>query len=314
MIDNPVQSSDFRRLLSFIKAHARLFLMCSLTGFAISETITFFIPKEYRSYSVVYAPSSPSVENSIDFPNFGYDVEADRLIQILQSSEIRDSVVARFNLISYYQIDTSDTDWLDRLGRKYYRDIKFERTNSMAVLTTARTKNPRMSAEILNYMIGCADRFRDRLYKKNIATAYDQAIADYTEQKKMVDSAEFSLSNRLRRNKLSSLAILMSDAQLSIAVDKLGSATMPEGEASLGAGIISFKSMYEVLRDYKGRYIRIKKALINPIPRIFVINYAEPSFKKVSPSYTVNGLVGICTGLVICCGILFTRNVTSRAN
>src|ERR1043166_7694963 len=141
MIDHLTQSSDFRRLLKFITVNSRLFLVSCGVAFFLAEIITVFTPREYRSHSVVYAPSSPSVEHSIDFPNFGYDVEADRLIQIFESSEIRDSVVARFGLIAYYKIDTSDADWLDRLTRKYYRDIKFERTNSMAVLMTARAQN-----------------------------------------------------------------------------------------------------------------------------------------------------------------------------
>jgi capsular polysaccharide biosynthesis protein len=83
MLSESEQKSDTLHFWEFIKKNLRLLIIYSIAGGGLSMVVTFFIPKEYTSSGIIYPPSSTSSDNSIDFPNFGYDVEADRLIQIL---------------------------------------------------------------------------------------------------------------------------------------------------------------------------------------------------------------------------------------
>jgi hypothetical protein len=56
---------------------------------------------------------------------FGYDVEADRILQLLQSQEIQDSINAKFDLVSYYELDTLDERWRDELRKEFFANINF---------------------------------------------------------------------------------------------------------------------------------------------------------------------------------------------
>lgn len=311
MLNNEEQQSDLIAFRTFISRHLRQLIVYSTAGGLVAFCITFFIPKEYVSYGLVYPPSSTSVDNSIDYPNFGYDVEADRLMQILEAGEIRDSVIRKFDLLTYFEIDTDRVDWHDELLKKYYKNINMERTNSMAVLIKARSRDPQMSAAIINYLIGSADRFREKLYKRNIVPAYQQALAEYNYQKKICDSLESRLQQHLSDKKLSSLLVLMSDAQISMDLDKLSSSNGYEG---IGEDIMNFKSQYEMMREAKTRMLKARKTMINPIPGIYVINYGEPNYKKVYPSYFVNAGLGAVMALAVTLVILLinSRGATAK--
>lgn len=311
MLSEQEQKTDVFLFWRFITGNLKTLLGYAFAGGLIAFVATFFIPKEYKSYGTIFPPSSTSIDNSIDFPNFGYDVEADRLIQILGSAEIRDSVIKKFNLADYYEIDKSQADWMDNLMKKYYKNIKFERTPAMSVLISARTKDPQLSSDIVNYIIHTADASREKIYKKNIITAYDNAKQDYELQKRLVDSVKLQLTAKLKENKLSSLLFLMSDAQISFDMDKLNSINT-SADASVGTDIIEFKGMYELLKEYKNRYIKVKKAYSNAIPKLYVINYGEPNHKKISPSFLVNTAIGLLFALFSATCVLFIRQNVAR--
>lgn len=308
MLSEKEQQSDTRLFWKFITRYAGTLMLYAVIGGALAFISTIFIPKEYKSYGIVYPPSSTSIDNSIDYPNFGYDVEADRLIQILGSSEIRDSVIKTFNLAAYYKINTDTPDWMDNLVKKYHKNIQLERTPSMSVLITARSKDPELSSAIVNYIIHSANSLREKIYKKNIITAYENARADYEIQKRMVDSIQGLLTEKLKQNHLSSLLLLMSDAQLSFDVDKLNALSASAASSSIGPDILAFKSMYEVYKEYKARFIKVRKTYSNPIPKLYVINYGEPNYKKISPSFTVNTAVGILFALFVAVVVLLIRH------
>ena len=67
------------------------------------------------------------------------------------------------------------------------------------------------------------------------------------------------------------------------------------------------KSMVDLLKDYKTRFIKVKRSYQNPIPKLYVINYAEPNFKKVSPSFITNGALGVLFSLLITSILLFIK-------
>jgi hypothetical protein len=258
---------------------------------------TYFIPNEFCSVGNVFPPAAPSIEYSIENPNFGYDVEADRLIQILLSNQVRDSVTKKFDLLTYYQISKDDRDWLDRLIRKYKKDITFERTPSMSILIKAQTRDPEMAANVVNYIIHITDVLREKLYKQNISIAYKNALTDFEFQKARSDSALKHLLQTLKENKMSSMVLLASNAQISIDMDKLNSSA--GDNLTVGSEMISFKNMRDRYLESEGRVVRFRKALSLPVPTLYVIDKAEPRFKKVFPSYLLNAAAGMVLSCVI---------------
>lgn len=309
MITEKEQQADTAQLWKFFRKNFKLFLFFGCLGLTMALLSSIFLEKEYKSIGIVYPPSGPSVEASIDNPNFGYDVEADRLIQIFHSNEIRDSVVKKFDLMSYYDLDANVKEDHDRLIKKYEKQIHFERTPSMSIILSAQTKSPEMSANIVNYIIETTDKVREKIYKQNFKTLYESALEDYNSQKKQVDSLQLMLNKTLMENDLNNLIILVSNSQISIDLDKLVSKTNGKIESSIGNDIIEFKNRLGRLYESEGKLIRLKKILDTPTPKLFVIDYAEPRYKKVFPMYSLTAAIGFIIGVVVIGTILILKNL-----
>ena len=153
MLSNQEQKNELYQFLEFISSNKKRFLLVIIICAFLSGGLTFFIPKEYRSTAIIFPPAGLSLDYNVDNPNFGYDIEADRLLQILQSSQIRDSIISKFNLVEYYKLDKSEKEWLFKLNKKYRRDVTFNRTQYMSILVSAQTTDPEMSSNIVNYIL-----------------------------------------------------------------------------------------------------------------------------------------------------------------
>lgn len=302
MLSEQEQKADTAAFGKFVRSYSKQIALYALIGAILGFGTALLLDKEYLSVANVYPPSTPAIEYNIDNPNFGYDVEADRLIQIMQSNDVRDSVVKKFDLLKYYNLNKEDADWLDALTLQYKKDVRFERTASMSVLIKAQTTDPVLSAQIVNYIIEMADLIREKLYKQNIKIAYQNALAEQELQKSIMDSAQQHLALNLRKNNLSSLLILASNSQVSIDIEKFNSVKTDDSNLALGSEMIAFKSIRDRFNDADVRLVKINKVLTNPTPKLYIIDKAEPCFRKNFPSITLC----IAFGMIISCGTFIT--------
>jgi hypothetical protein len=206
-----------------------------------------------------------------------------------------DSVATKFNLFNYYELDKADLDWRDRLTKEYKNDVRFERTRYMSIIISAQTKDPDLSAKIVNYIIESTNRVREKLYKQNVLTAYDKAEHDFLIQKHLADSMLVKLKMDIELLHISGLVLLAPSAQLNIDFISKLTSSRPE-EVSLGENILKYRHQLDRQNDFEGKYIRVKKMMEDPVPSIYVLDNAMVSYKKVSPSYTVNAFIACFIG------------------
>jgi uncharacterized protein involved in exopolysaccharide biosynthesis len=291
MLSQSEQNIETRQAINFLKRNARKLVLYTSLSVALTILITIFIPKEFYSYGIVFPPANPSLENNVENPNFGYDVEADRLIQIFTSREIRDSIIKQFDLVSYYELDSTDVDWLDQLVKRYRNDIKFERTAYMSIVVSAQTRDPYMSANIVNYIIDIANKVREKIYKQNISMAYKKTLEEYNYQKTTTDSAMSVLRKGGRDLDMAGLALLAPNAQLNLNLDKITGSSSNGNNINFAVNLIDYKHQLDRLHESEGRLYKTRKMLNSPIPSVYIIDRAEPSHKKVSPSFLINIVV-----------------------
>ncbi|MEI6900574.1 MAG: Wzz/FepE/Etk N-terminal domain-containing protein, partial [Bacteroidota bacterium] len=202
-----------------ISSHSKLITIVVAIACIATFVVTLFIPKEYTSSAVVYATDSNSLDDVLRNPQFGYDVEADRLIQLLQSRSIRDSIIRKYQLVKYYDIDTTDNDWSYWLNKKYERDIGFSKTVFMSVVISASTKDPKMSANIVNEIISLVNTTRERLLKQNLVVALNSLQKEYGTIKSELDSMGLVL-NRMTSGRSNVKQYLQADRYVSMILDK----------------------------------------------------------------------------------------------
>lgn len=292
MSDSPEAAGETIRFLRFIYQKRKPVLTCFFAALVITGIVTAMLPKRYSSSAIIFPVYNNNLESVIDNPVFGYDVEADRLLQLLESDEVRDSVVGKFHLEKYYEIDKANPDWNDRLRQKFLNDVDFERTQYMSIVIKVATKQPVLSADIANYIIHLADGVRARIFKKNELTAFRQVEKEYLVKKNKVDSLKKQIG-ALRGNSNSDLVALINmQGNVQSLAGEIKGGISTELERSLNQYIFEQSSLNEITL----RYEKAKAHYESPVTQVYVVDHAQVSYKKVSPSYLLNlGLAGFCS-------------------
>ena len=86
--------------------------------------------------------------------DFGEEEQAEQLVQILQSSRIRDKVIHQFGLMEHYDIDSTDDNKYFKLMKEYEGHISFTRTRYGSISIDVLDEKPELAAEIANKIVG----------------------------------------------------------------------------------------------------------------------------------------------------------------
>ncbi|MCB9232664.1 MAG: hypothetical protein H6581_13420 [Bacteroidia bacterium] len=177
---NTVQDPlDIEAVISFFWKNRWTFLVVAVLGFVLSLAGTLWMTPKYRTTATLYATQTNSSKTLLENQQFGFDIDADRLIQVLQSDRIMDSIVRKFDLTEHYHIDTHQIDWRDQLLRAYYSNITFSRTAYMSVVVSVMDTDPVKGAAIANSIVDMVDKVRSEMLKKNSKKALDWLEAEY---------------------------------------------------------------------------------------------------------------------------------------
>jgi capsular polysaccharide biosynthesis protein len=111
---------------------------------AVIFSSSFFIIPKFKSMAVIYpANVAPYSEES----------ETEQMYQILQSQDITDSVITKFNLPVHYKISTKYKYYKTAIYYEYNQNIKIEKTPYDAVSIEVLDKDPEMACNIVNAII-----------------------------------------------------------------------------------------------------------------------------------------------------------------
>ncbi len=284
------QKNELLQIIKFIYNHHKTYLKAIIITIILSVLVTFLLPKKYRSTGIIFPTFSNSLEDTYNNPMFGYDVEADRILQLLQSQEVQDSINAKFNLVNYYELDTLDERWRDELRKEFFANINFSKTPFMSIEISARTKDPQLSANIVNAIIGLIDPIRNRILKQNIIVAHNSISKEYRMQKNNLDSL-VNLIKTMRDEYGNPAISLLANQEFNFDNKKMGNNTLLEEK------IDKYLLQKVIYNDIKVKYERVKTQLERPLPGVYIINQGVKSSKKISPSYLVN--VSVITILTI---------------
>ena len=101
-------------LVVFLWKQRRLLIGITLVGAIAGVIASFVIPEKFRGEVILYPAISNSASRSLlneqsgsrdDILALGDEEDAQQLMQMLQSDEIRDRTTAKFDLMNVYRID-----------------------------------------------------------------------------------------------------------------------------------------------------------------------------------------------------------------
>ena len=133
-----------------------------------------FIKPKYKS-SVIFFPSATnSVSKAImeesssekqDILAFGQEEQAEQMLQILNSDEIRELIIKKYNLLSHYDILSDEEYPQTSLVEKFKDNISFSRTEFMSVRIDVLDTDPQMAANIANDIASLVDSMKTKIQR-----------------------------------------------------------------------------------------------------------------------------------------------------
>lgn len=289
-------------ILGFIFKHRKAVFTSTIIGAILGLTITFFIPKKYNSTAIVYPYSAYSKNDIVENPQFGYEIETEQLMQLMESQTMRDRTIKKFNLQKYYGIDTTRPAWKSELTLKYVEDITFFRSRYLSVVVNVKTTDPVFSAKIANYQIEEINNYRQEIFAKNRSNELEGARKLLNKIQENIKALQDSIYS-IKTDKSEILYAFIQNLD-NENYDASAFADDPRLEDVLDNYVSEYKRLQIAREDYKRKF---EKFAI-PLPSVYVIDKAEPNYKKVSPSFVINILLGGLSMLILSITVLLVRN------
>lgn len=297
---------DKSSTLLFLYRNRKFLIFSFFIGGILSVGITYFIPKKYLSTAIVYPSNSHTRSDIISNPQFGYETETEQLLQLLESKSMRQRTIDEFDLFSYYEIDTTKSGWKSRLDLKYINDVSFFRSKYLSVVINVITEDPELSAKIANFQIDEVNAYRDVIFDKN--------------RKQELQSVKLKLEESQKKQALLRDSIYSirgnSDQLIFNFIENLNNENFDASEFVNNPELEELIEQYifelQVLKEFKSIYNKLEYQMTKPIPDVYTIDRAVPSYKKVSPSYLINGILGGFVFLVLSVTLLILRKEFSK--
>ncbi len=171
------QSRD--NLLLFIWKKRIPILIITLAGSIIALIVSLLLTPQFRSTAIVFPAATSTVSFSeqrnakASSMDFGEEEQAEQLIQILQSSRIRNRVVEKFDLMNHYEIEQDDPNKYYKLGKAYENHISFQRTRYGSIEIEVLDESPELAAEIANKIVDLIDTVKNEMVQERTGPAFD---------------------------------------------------------------------------------------------------------------------------------------------
>ncbi len=144
-----------------------------------------FITPMFKSYAIVYPDNIAA---------YSEESTTEQMIQIMQSQDIVDSMINRFDLASHYEVDPGYRYFRTELLRQYHENVRINKTSYEAVRIDVFDKNPDTAKLMVNAILDLFNKKVRRLQKEK----FGELAAAYAGQMKRLRHTMDSLKNRLR--------------------------------------------------------------------------------------------------------------------
>lgn len=255
---------DSGSILFFIYKWRRPLGVITLAAIVLSFVFSspLFITPKFRSAVIMYPSASSSISKALltersgqryDILDFGQDSQTEHMLQILNSSRIRNRVVERFNLMNHYGVEETHRYRQTRLQREYENNISFRRTEFMAVRISVLDKDPQMAADIANYIAVLVDSVRNNMQKAVAVPGFHIVEQQYVQLQNEISIKQDSLS------KLRELGVHEYESQSEMLNQQLAVEIARNNRPAINA----LEEKLDILSKYGGAYVSLRDQLVN---------------------------------------------------
>lgn len=165
------------------RLHLLIVFVLSIVLSAVFSGPTFIEPR-YKSFAVVY----PS--NLIPYSS---ETETEQMLQIFKSEELRDSLVKKFDLINYYEINTNKEYFYSDLIKMFNQNVSIRKTEFESVLVEVLDKNPQRACDMVNELIRLFNKKVRNMHKEKAQEVVVISSRQLREKEAQIDSVSAQL-------------------------------------------------------------------------------------------------------------------------
>ncbi len=296
------------------------FPLMIITAVAILAAVVFsspwFIKPKYKSSVIMFPVATNSISKVLisqnsgikeDILGIGEEEQAEQMLQMLNSNYIRDRIVAKYNLMQHYRIPSDSKHKFTRLIREYENNVKFRRTEYMAVKITVFDTDPQLAADMANDIAALLDSTRNYMQKERAMMAFRIVEEEYknlqNEVNAIVESLKYlgskGVNDYERQSEVLNQQYAISLAQnnqhaMRIIQQKLDTLGKYGGEALSLKNSLEFKT--EQLTLLKTKYQEAKVDAEQFLPQKFIVNSA---YKAEIKSYPIRWIILVVTVFIV---------------
>ena len=303
-------------LIQFIWKNKKPIIIITSFAAIVSIVVSFLITPMYLSSAIVFPAASGNV--SFDAQrnvkaaamDFGEEEQAEQLVQILQSSRIKDRIVNKYHLLSDYEISENDPNKNYKLNKAYYGNFTFNRTRFGSIQIDVLDKDPKKAADMANDIVDLIDTVKNEMIRERTIPAFEINLR----KKKQMEHERDSLLTRLEE--LAQLGVLPNDVRATLyqaLVDSKSPAEKTEIQRKIDINT-KYGSVYDGLEyqrnekivkieDFRVSYEQAESDANAKFNHKFVVEKAVVADRKEKPKRMIIVLVSTIGGFIF--GLFF---------
>lgn len=296
-------NSDSIKLLAKIYTWRKKLLIVSLIAAIISIVISFLVSPQYKATAIVFPSRTFSVSKLLieqnqgaqeDYMDLGDEDDAEKLLQILNSSEIRMHIANKYDLWTNWDIKKNTVHSNHYLKLKWEDMVCFKRTNFVSIKIEVYDYVANRSADIANSIIAYADTVKFKMTREVAKQALIITQEEYNNTIVRINELEDSLQV------IKELGVLDNKAEITAYSRSMAKAIEKGNESAqkklqekldlLKKYGSAYDNVYSNLKKYRLKYPIIKnkldEALVNynkPLPSKFIVDKAIADESKARP-------------------------------
>lgn len=283
-----------------------LIIVCTL-AVVVSSIVSLMIPDKYKSTVILFPASSSSISQSLvtesqqkkDILKFGEEEEVEQLMQMLQSTDIRNRIIEKYDLFEHYNIKKDSKYPYSTLYKKFDSNVKITRTEYMSIRIDVLDEDPEIAALIANDIASLVDTAYANVQRERAQKAYNIVYEEFINQKAKIKEIEDSLHS------LSKMGVIevrsqteMYSEQYAIALAQGNVRAAEELNKKLDI-LATYGSIHTILKEQmfeevkklavvEAKYREAKIDLEQTLPNKYIVDKAEKAERK---SYPIRWLI-----------------------
>lgn len=165
----------FNDVMALFTRWKRQLIIVGISAIVLSAALSYLITPKYKASVIFYPTTNNSISNALltdlnqrqkDPLEFGEEEEAEKALQILQSSRLTERLVKNFDLMKHYKIDENSSLKNTKLQNKIESNISYSRTRYLSIKIDVLDEDPKKAADIANGIANLFDTIKNEIQQE----------------------------------------------------------------------------------------------------------------------------------------------------